>query len=79
MADSKRKHDWSIASSQMALLAEVNRNHKKRLRPYKPIDFNPLMTPQSRPIPITVAQLGKLLSLPVQNTATSCRDNSGNT
>ena len=67
MADSKRKHDWSIASSQMALLAEVNRNHKKRFRPYKPAEFNPLMTTQSRPIPITVAQLGQLLSLPVSD------------
>ena len=75
MADAGRNHDWSIASSQMALLAEVHRNHKKRRRPYKPAEFNPLIAPQSRPIPITVTQLGKLLNLPVQQPGQVTDDN----
>ena len=77
MADASRSHDWSIASSQMALLAEVHRNHKKRHRPYKPAEFNPLIAPQSRPIPITVTQLGELLNLPVQQAIASADDNGG--
>lgn len=77
MADASRNHAWSIASSQMALLAEVHRNHKKRHRPYKPAEFNPLIASQSRSIPITVTQLGELLNLAVQCSSPSADENGG--
>ena len=41
MAQGKRKADWQIASAQMALLANINRDKKKRTKPYSPSDFDP--------------------------------------
>jgi len=40
MAEARQRHDWSIASSVMALLASVHRDPKKR-RAFKPSDFDP--------------------------------------
>ena len=39
MAEARQRHDWSIASSVMALLASVHRDPKKR-RAFKPSDFD---------------------------------------
>lgn len=41
MAEGRMDHDWGIASSQMALLAELNRDRKRRTSAFKPDDFNP--------------------------------------
>ena len=41
MAEAKRQHDWNVASTIMALMAEMNRDRKKRRKPFKPDDFNP--------------------------------------
>ena len=41
MADGRRRHDWSIASSMMALQANCHRDAKKRSVAYKPSDFDP--------------------------------------
>jgi hypothetical protein len=70
MASGRREHDWSIASSLMALTAEINRDRRRRGRPFKPDEFNPLVGKRSQPIPITVTQLGKLLGLPVHHPQT---------
>ena len=42
MADANRQHDWNIAISVMALTAEINRDRRRRRKPFKPDDFNPL-------------------------------------
>ena len=39
-AEGRAKFEWGIASSQMALLANLNRDPKKG-KPFKPSDFNP--------------------------------------
>jgi hypothetical protein len=62
----RREHDWNIASSVMALLAELHRDRKKRGRPFKPAEFNPLAGKTSKPIPTTVMQLGSLLGITPQ-------------
>jgi len=41
MAEAKRQHDWNVASTIMALMAEMNRDRKRRRKPFKPDDFNP--------------------------------------
>ena len=61
MSAGRREHDWSIASSLMALTAEINRDRKKRGRPFKPAEFNPLTRSTNKPIPTTVKQLASLL------------------
>ena len=40
MAEAKAKFEWGIASSVMALMANLNRDPKKG-KPLKPSDFNP--------------------------------------
>lgn len=42
MADGRAKFEWGIASSLMALLANLNRDPKKG-KPFKPSDFNPFI------------------------------------
>lgn len=63
MSAGRREHDWSIASSLMALTAEINRDRKKRSRPFKPAEFNPLTRSNNKPIPVTVTQLRSLLGM----------------
>jgi len=41
MAEANRQHDWNVASTIMALMAEMNRDRKRRRKPFKPDDFNP--------------------------------------
>lgn len=41
MAEAKRQHDWNVASTLMALMAEMNRDRKRRRKPFRPDDFNP--------------------------------------
>ncbi len=41
MAEAKRQHDWNVASTIMALMAGMNRDRKRRRKPFKPDDFNP--------------------------------------
>jgi hypothetical protein len=66
MAAAKREHDWALASSMMALSAELVRDRRRRGRPFESDEFNPLVARRGRPIPVTVTQLGKLLGLPVR-------------
>jgi len=61
MSASRREHDWSIASSLMALTAEIHRDRKKRGRPFKPAEFNPLTRSINKPIPTTTEQLSAVL------------------
>jgi hypothetical protein len=48
MAEAKRQHDWNVASTIMALMAEMNRDRKKRRKPFRPDDFNPYA--EKRPV-----------------------------
>jgi hypothetical protein len=57
MAQGRREHDWTIASSQMALLANCHRDPKKR--GYTPDDFNPLRGRRGG-IPMTKHNLGAI-------------------
>lgn len=55
MAQERRRHDWSIASNLMALIANSQRN-PKRTRPFKASDFDLLRKP-SQPIRADVSVL----------------------
>ena len=41
MAEAKVKHNWTHTSSVLAMIANVNRDKKKKPSPFKPDDFNP--------------------------------------
>lgn len=68
MLDGKQRHDWSIASAVMALVANIHRD-PKRSRRLNPSDFDPFAKRQ-RPIPVGVSVLkdvfidGKLPPMP---------------
>jgi hypothetical protein len=63
MAEAKRQHDWNVASTIMALMAEMNRDRKRRRKPFKPDDFNPYS--EHRPIvaKCTVEQAAAMLGV----------------
>jgi len=62
MAEAKRQHDWNVASTIMALMAEMNRDRKRRRKPFKPDEFNPYA--EKKPIVAkgTVEQAARLLN-----------------
>ena len=47
MADGRARFEWGIASSQMALVANLQRDPKKG-QPFKPSDFNPFATKEQK-------------------------------
>ena len=47
MLEGRQRHDWSIASSLMAVIANANRD-PKRSRRLTPSDFDPFSTRQRR-------------------------------
>ena len=47
MADGRAKFEWGIPSSQMALVANLQRDPKKG-QPFKPSDFNPFATKEQK-------------------------------
>lgn len=63
MADAKRHHDWGQTSSVIAALYEINRDRKRRRRPFSPSEFNPLLqnSATSGLARVTVSQLAQIL------------------
>lgn len=49
MAEARQKHDWSMTSSLMALIANAHRDPKKH-GPFKPTDFDPTSRSHAQPI-----------------------------
>ncbi len=45
----------------MALTAEINRDRKRRRKPFKPDDFNPYTVTRPVPVKATVEQVAHLL------------------
>jgi hypothetical protein len=55
MLDGKQRHDWSIASAVMAVMANIHRD-PKRSRRLNPSDFDPFAQ-RKRPIKVGVSVL----------------------
>ncbi len=72
MAEAKRQHDWNVASTIMALMAEMNRDRKRRRKPFKPDDFNPYA--EQKPIVArgTVEQAAAMLGANFNQERQSC-------
>ncbi len=45
MAEARQRAAWGRTASLMALIAEVNRDRKRRGRPFRPADFDPYAPP----------------------------------
>jgi len=61
MASARRQHDWQLASTIVWITAEVNRDRKRRRKPFKPDDFNPCVTTKPAPAKASVEQVASLL------------------
>lgn len=61
MADARRQHDWQLASTLVWITAEVNRDRKRRRKPFKPDDFNPCVTTKTTQAKVSVEQAASLL------------------
>ena len=59
MADAKRRENWSHTSHIMSLMANVNRDVKKRRRPYAARDFSPFANRPEAKTPKTSIRLLK--------------------
>jgi hypothetical protein len=70
MIDAKRKHDWQLASTLVWITAEVNRDRKRRRKPFKPDDFNPCATTRPAPAKASVEQVANLLGAKFTKAAT---------
>lgn len=54
MLDGRQRHDWSIAASHMAVLANLHRD-PKRTRPLTAADFDPFHARRALPkVPVSV-------------------------
>ena len=60
MAEAKGKHDWGIASSVLALLANAHRDPKKKPTPFSPADFNPYLARRAVGIKLDAGNIGFL-------------------
>lgn len=74
MSEARRHHDWGQTSSLIAAIYEVNRDRRRRRRPFQPSEFNPLLRAAAAPVPITVSQLSDLLAAANCHVRTNERD-----
>jgi hypothetical protein len=66
MAEARRQHDWNVASTIMALMAEMNRDRKRRRKPFRPDDFNPYAEQRAIVARGTVEQAAAMLGASFQ-------------
>ena len=48
MADGRCRADWDHTASLLSMMANANRDPKKRRRPFNPLDFHPYATASCR-------------------------------
>jgi hypothetical protein len=65
-ARAKAQHDWNQTSSIMAVIANTNRDPKRRAKPYEPRDFNPYAPPKQR-VRVSASEVGKMLFAAVKH------------
>jgi len=64
MANAKSEAAWAHTSSILAMIANVNRNPKKRAKPFTPMDFSPYKRKMANPnIPLTADAVSSLKGL----------------
>ncbi|MEX0744241.1 MAG: hypothetical protein WD118_01455 [Phycisphaeraceae bacterium] len=60
MADAKARHDWDQAAPILTVLANANRDKKKRPRPFDLHDLHPYLERKPRGIPIKAGNIRDL-------------------
>ena len=60
MAEAKGRHDWGMASSVLALLANAHRDPRRKPAPFSPADFNPYLVKRGTGIKLDAGNIGLL-------------------
>ena len=61
MAEGAQKERWARTSSMMALIANVNRDTRKRPQPFRPEEFDPFAdTGRAEPVVLDRSTIGQL-------------------
>jgi hypothetical protein len=60
MGEGRSKAAWLHTSSIVAMLAEINRDPKKRSRPYRAADFNPHLQKKEKETPLKTVTMREL-------------------
>jgi len=70
MADGRVREEWNHTSQLMCLTANINRDPKRKPKPYAPADFHPLERARAaRPIPADISVLRDVFVKPHERTA----------
>lgn len=73
MAEARQRHDWQIAASMLALLANCHRDPTKS-RAFRPGDFDPFAQDRGEVIP---ADIGVLKDMFIKNSNTKAEQGGG--
>ena len=60
MAEARMRQTWSHTSSVLAMIANVNRDPKKKPSPFNPADFNPYGRKRKPGVAVTAQNMGIL-------------------
>ena len=63
MAESRARDNWAHTSSMLAMLANANRDRKKKPMPFKPVDFSPYEAKQKSGVQMNARNIGLLKSV----------------
>ena len=63
MAEGRSRAAWNHTGSMMALLANINRDPKRRSKPYRPEEFSPHAVPRVKPVPVKNIDMKDLKSM----------------
>jgi hypothetical protein len=67
MAEGRIRENWNHTAQLMALTANINRDPKRKPKPYSPADFHPMENArQSRVIPADITVLRDIFVTPHQ-------------
>jgi hypothetical protein len=63
MAEGRSQAAWNHTASMMALHANINRDRKRRSKPYKPEEFTPHFTRKAAPVPVKQVDIKNLKNM----------------
>jgi hypothetical protein len=63
MAEGRSRAAWNHTASIMALLANINRDPRRRSQPYKPEEFTPHASRNIAPVPVKQVDMKSLKNM----------------
>ena len=60
MAEARQRSEWSRTSEILAMIANTQRDPKKRPRPYAGVDFDPYRKKSDYAVPMKLSEMGAM-------------------